>query len=1491
MGEVLSMPTDDTSTFLSRTSDYLGDLGTKLRNLIGFGTLAYELIQNADDASNATAISFDVGEDCLVVDNDGTFTDCGYPVAKTCPWKQDPARNHRCDFHSFRLVASGDKRDRHGTTGAFGIGFIAVYQITDRPELISAGRHWILREEEPEDKRIKVCSGCPSCRSDGLPGTRFILPFVFDPDSALRRALRVSALKPESSGQLRAELCRVLPDALIFLKRIKRIGLNTDGRVLLRLDRIEDGDTLLISDGSEDRVWHLLRGDFQSAATALKASEPFRIEEKRSGEVALAIPAETAQSGLLCACLPTQQETGLPFHVNADFFPTNDRKGIVFEADYQSEWNRAAIHAAARTLKDNLERLPTLLGHERLWELLFTVHQVHDEAFKGKREQSLGTFWKEISGELRNARYGYSAASEWHKSCDVLLLGKEEENEAAPILEALGLPTLHSSLRPFIFQLPRKEVFGIEQVELAHIISALRQHQFDIRREARDFAKYFPSENELRALWLEIGRLLAREGKPDRGRLEKDLSACALVLGRDGALWPCRDIYRADKDTIGIFSRISPTIPFAADLSEDAAVVWGLCPLFDAKEAIQRLSGLVADGSLAASRDVRLEPNKLLVWFEARQDEILHSEDLKSKIKALPIFPCSSGLKPLTQLALPGGFVDPIGLTDLVDLSVLGGRQDFLCELGANELTFEEYARLHIPTAFRDPYTDPAKKEKAVRLLSDRLGSIKDRTDVRRTLNAVPIISCADRIFRKPAEVYIPSEAVSVVLGETAHLAALPSENRDAFRDLYRWLGVEERPRFVDVKTRVQSLVEIPPDEVSIRAVQAVVSYLGRQLSDYDELPPELALLGALAWLPARGTRTKWFRPSEVHSTFSAYLFESQGQFLDVTDEVQKASTGLLRLLGVKIYPTAGQVVKHLLHCVEHGLPVNPEVYSFLNRNSREPALEALKSQPCLYLPNGTFAKPSQVYWGAHPFGRFRHRLGPDLRIYDGLLSRLGVHESPSPHDTIGMLKQLAFEFGRPHRKLDAEARAVVIASWRLLSESLEKDQLQPNDLTELGSLEVIPNALDVLQPPEWMFFEDRAGLAEKFGDFLRPNVVTRILGAWPAMAAAGVRSLRSAVESELIECSTPVAEELISQRVLQRRHQLARVVEPQAGVPAIKPDLTKLDHIQFVSVTRLEVRYCLKFFHHSRESLSEYVPAHLRTSEHTLFFCRREGEPPPWASIAREIAQAICPEQEPGTIASGIKEVLAAEDIHTAASVLNELGFPPLQAAMELEPTQGPLIGSLGGDAGFERPSVDSRESSIVQPNSDSTPNSGWQGQPEDQELDSGQSIEKREPRRERGRLRTYVTPDDPQKASKPDSVVASRRNEVERAGVQRVKEFEINGGRFPNEMPPNHPGYDVESYDESGQIERYIEVKACSGDWDSLGVAVSDTQFEKAYLERDKFWLYVVERAEQDDFEIHLIRDPARSVDEFFYDHGWRRVAEITKSNRRPTEDEAGE
>lgn len=103
---------------------------------------------------------------------------------------------------------------------------------------------------------------------------------------------------------------------------------------------------------------------------------------------------------------------------------------------------------------------------------------------------------------------------------------------------------------------------------------------------------------------------------------------------------------------------------------------------------------------------------------------------------------------------------------------------------------------------------------------------------------------------------------------------------------------------------------------------------------------------------------------------------------------------------------------------------------------------------------------------------------------------------------------------------------------------------------------------------------------------------------------------------------------------------------------------------------------------------------------------------------------------------------------------------------------------------------------------------------------------------------------------------------------------DFEIEQGRSPKDMEEiqvNHPGYDIKSTCQDGSI-RYIEVKSFSGIWDGQNPAqMTKNEFLTAKKKGDKFWLYIVERADSEDFQIYQIHNPANRVDYFLFDHGW--------------------
>jgi hypothetical protein len=94
---------------------------------------------------------------------------------------------------------------------------------------------------------------------------------------------------------------------------------------------------------------------------------------------------------------------------------------------------------------------------------------------------------------------------------------------------------------------------------------------------------------------------------------------------------------------------------------------------------------------------------------------------------------------------------------------------------------------------------------------------------------------------------------------------------------------------------------------------------------------------------------------------------------------------------------------------------------------------------------------------------------------------------------------------------------------------------------------------------------------------------------------------------------------------------------------------------------------------------------------------------------------------------------------------------------------------------------------------------------------------------------------------------------------------------------MPPNNPGYDIESHNVAdGGVERYIAIKSLSEKWGADRVGLTATEFGRARELGERYWPFVVERAKSEAPEIYRIQDPARKTNWFFFDRGWSQAAE---------------
>jgi hypothetical protein len=1472
---------------LSRGINYVGALGAKLRDLQGFATLAFELIQNADDAPNATQIRFAVSQSALVVENDGQFSDCGLADQPECLWRNDPAYGHMCDFHRFREVSSGDKREQLDTAGAFGVGFTAVYQITDRPELVSHGRHWIICEDHPESQRILVCPGCGRCSDTSFIGTLFYLPWALDPDSGLRQALRAPAVAADSRHRFIAELKRSIPEAMLFLKQLNRVEVFDSGNCVAKFERVVVDSSVLINDGESDTTWHIVSTDFDQTATTLRAKWGNRIEKKRTARVRLAIPIEPIRAGLLCAYLPTQHETGLPFHINADFFTQSDRKTVILESDFQSEWNRTALGAAALALATHLSELPTWLGTEQTWRLVDAIYTANNEALSGKRDSVFKLFWESIASILPHSQIAECTDGTITTPSQALMVGELDESDSVSVLAGIDLNILCPELRQFAFRLPGRA--GVQVLDVHHIATALHANGLSVRKDLTDAPQVVRHASNRSLLFAELERLLTRKKPPERIRAIDVISNCAVFLADDGALWPAKDIYRSDSNSVTLISKVCSTLRFSTGEAHQIAPNMAL--------AVPQLSAAAVIGSL--ERDAftldRASAPQLLRWFESRKGEFEVARELRLRLAALPVFPCTAGLKSLQSLALAGGgFVDPVGITDLVELGEVPSIRAFLIELGARELTFERYAATYLPRAIRSGAQLPLEKVRSVvELLAARLGEIRDNSEARSSLASLEIIECSDGRVRRPAEVYFSSEIVNCALGSGVATATIHStRHKESIADLYRWLGVAQSPRLEDVAGRIAELSKHAVLDGKLQ-VEEIVKHLGERLRTYEYLPTELQRLQQTSWLPARGATDRWFKPSEVYVTFREYLFSTQAKFLDLSQSVQRSSAQFLRLLGMRDEPTVGQVVAHLLACSTSCAAVNREVYGFLNEHASDQSITLLRGKPCLMLADGKYIDASHVFWNSHPFGRFRTQLAADLFKYSDFLNRVGVRLTPTSEDALAVLREISSEYGSKNAEVDDHCHQVVMVCWTMLTSALESGELSGESLVILSSEKVIPAPNGILERPTLMFFEDRAGLASKFPMLLANNVIRCPEGAWRAMLAAGVRFLTAVVSSRVVDVDKPTLDTTIGSLFNNRRTQLARVLDPVANGNSRKMDLDILGSIECFSASLLLIQFSIEAFKKREMGQAEEVKAYFDAESVALYFVPQQGNIP-WAAIAREISAVLCEDTESGRVALALMQVLSAPDTQSAGALLDELGFPPVENVDISPESEAPVTDlgteeetvlppsptdtaqaeeSAGGAAPNGQPGGGARQG--TSPSNGSRPAPGTHGGNGSGGADRTDRPKERPQYAKRSKFRTYVVPEGAETTA-ADGHDGEGRSEVDEAGVQRVCEYEISQQRNPTIMPHNNPGFDIKSTDVDGIIARYIEVKSSASEWGGDGVAVSKTQFEDAKTHGDVHWLYVVEKATSADFRIFRIQDPAGRVTEFLYDDGWSALAE---------------
>ncbi len=1456
--------------YLSQEFDFLGTMATKLQDLQGLPAMAFELIQNADDAPDATEIRFTFRTESLEV------------------WNNGPFRPE--DFDRMRRLGSGGKREEADTIGTFGIGFLSVYQVTDSPELVTGNVKWTIRPDAEPAHRIMV-----ERLERPVSGTTVRLPWALG-DSRVRQGLRAPVVRLVDIEAAAIELLTSVSNALLFLRKVSSITVITFGGDERLMSRARDGSRVRIESNGTTQEWLLVEADFSTRASELRRDHPSVIEAKRRPVVSVAIPKSDGVAGRYFAYLPTQQVLDLPLAVNADFFPSSDRKRLCLDADCRSQWNREAIAAAARAISKDVLAIRDWLGAVGLWRLARDAAALADKATKGLVDQSNACYWDHLKVALAAEAVVLCTDEMFRRAPQVLQLQTEGEQAAVPALQELGVHIVHPDLREFYSILSQVKVRALSLKDIVEATAPLRESRHVAVAKAPSWLRAL----DTRVLLLrELGTLLKRtKGESQNPRPEvESLRQTPLVQLPNQDFLPFSEVAVADNETMTLFTPVAK-VAFVLPLEDEAANE----VLTDLSSRFGLVEGLACLDAQSKRPDISEISVPLLQWFSRLESDM--TPDHRRELGRHPIFPAAiGGVRRLDQLYWPGDFEDLFGLASAVDVGKASPVGPFLRSLGIRALSLRTYLQTFVLKAIAETDRPIEVRREMARFVASHWERFQSDADFMRLLRASKLVECTDGVFRQGGECYYPAQAVVDILGSTAPVTATVDDSSPLAR-LYRELGVGREIPARAVRDRITEVTASSVTTESRDSIERVFRYLATRMPQGGWRGDEWSFLKTVAWLPA--DQPGWFSGSELLLPERKSLCGSHAKYLSIQGE-PNALRSFAHFCGVPDSPKVETVVSHLRSAAGLGIRLSLEVYRFLQGKVTDPNIEKLRSCASVYAGDGIYVEPSRVFWHSHRFGCHRIQLAQSLREFSQLFERIGVRDQPSWTDAVNVLREIAAS-ASCNEPVSKEEQAVVKECWLILSEALEVDPASQAAIEQLGHLRVVIGADTVLYPPQKIFFDDTGRFKDKFDARLAARIVSRPAKGASAMSCAGVRNLRDAARTEILECEDPRECAMLVSGIIARIDCFRRVLHKRSERAA-----DRLLSVRFWECDRLMARWILVDASEQFMSESHDEPAVFSEEDAVVYFVRsRRGLP--YAALARELTLVAGVERDVSELASAIKEVLAADDEASAHEALDELLFPRLSQvanqhapgrvvdAGDFENADVPLPDTTMNGASQSCEARDPHEPGS-HGNVAATSPSAVRGSREETgapaglrkegSIDSGAptpgSGTRRDPDEITGnrpaahrahagsspgpRLVSYVRLEhEPEPA---DPAVRRRREQADEAGIQYACKFERAHGREPRSLNHSHPGWDIVSKGPGGEI-RQIEVKSSSGEWPRAGVILTRRQYEASTEEGINFWLYVVENTSSGRPRLHAIHNPARKANRYLIDPGWREFAE---------------
>jgi hypothetical protein len=1148
----------------SYTANLLGNIRSHLAGLQGYDVMALELIQNADDAK-AEAVVFDITDRGLLVVNSGKFTYCGDLHTRPCNFIA--SSNYSCDYHRIADVGSGGKLSRGENIGRFGIGFVSTYQVTDHPEIRSSGVKLTLHPEEGQWFIEPF---------EQPEGTTFFLPWADDPNTEARLALGISHLSAAHIDQLTEDFQKVLRKSLLFLRHVRTAEVRRNGELLLACD-LERGDEsdLIVSfrPSGEVEQWHILRADAAESAAKLYATHP-RLESLGRGtkiSIGLRIDPAPLAEGVLYAFLPTEQSTGLPMHINADFFPESDRKAVIFAGhQHEQAWNEMLIDAAAAELARDPEGLLKMLGDVQLWQILGRAFELskpsnHPACFK--------RFWERLKVTGTQANIALSQDGSVQRPSGVFLpRGPLTSHQAKTLLE-IGGRLIAEDLRPFqiaMNQLGAPILTFDRFVNLLDQAMAKQVHGEVQVEEAR-------LESFYRPLWSMVNDLFpdgANQNAATNPSILRLLGIPFIVTERLRAVTIRQSVVAPAALDAGGVASLLPRLAIAAHHILGFPKIARLIRQLDLGGVVNHIGSMCATEPVEAVISVdQQELRDLYAMFADLDRQGNVEKPVYLALRNLPIWLSSRGLIKATQALLPGNFTDPTGQADLLETSVLtdSAREFVSSKLGVQTQTIEAFVKNVLPRFFNDE--GPLDAQKYARLISELAShsALVNDENIRRLLGSLPIVPTQDGRWSRPTNTYRRTDELVKVLGDTTHLWLDASRvpNARSVHTFIDSLGIRRQPLAQHLVDRMLFIAEkYLPSEVAKRASGEAFYFLCDRYEEWKEMPFFLDAIGHLkgvACFPSEGDTESWHLASALYAPYRAAAFRSQARILDFLGSQNRLKRELLEELGVTINPETKLVINHLRNSIERGVQPTDLTYLVLNERAhdRDPLIPSLAGDRCIYVEGQkAFVRPNQLYWSPQQLGRYAFTIPSNLEAFKPLFAAIGVKNAPEGRDFIDILLDIVGEYFEQSKVVAGADRSVYEACLIGVSASDEREELGAAEIRRLKEAPSILNLRGQPTHPDELLLQDSEWHAGFFDGELDPSLCKPAPELWPLIEKVGVRRLSESAEVALEFVDGPKSDEpQLAEKLLERIDILARLLhdKPTAVNRKVREAIWKL--------------------------------------------------------------------------------------------------------------------------------------------------------------------------------------------------------------------------------------------------------------------------------------------------------------------------------------------